>query len=330
MSYVLQYKEPRKIYGVIQRLTRQDHTVIMDKFIDLIPQTVNNNTNNNNNNTSTNNNTTSNNNISTDNTNNTTVTRRNLQFNYAVKYTTPTTYVYYTLQKRKKYSEEGKCLFNENTNLINDMPLNFEHLESLADINILTDFNKENTINFGENTKWGCSIKMDLDELKFFCNNQVWKKLAIYNILKNITLVGIFGNADRHYILDWLESDPFNIDDYQSIWDETKNACLIPSIIKLDFVYVNVGLVDSKQSAIVKVVPKIESTFWYNQSDELNDFYENDTENNYNVHIWINFYKIQQQTTWYFAPGPQIVYPKNIMYPFRVGETQYWKRKIPE
>lgn len=324
MNYILQYKEPRKIYGLTSRLTRQDNTVIMDKFIVAIPQQPTNN-----NNTTTNNTTNTGNNSTSNTTTNSTT--RNLQFlNYAVKYTTPTTEIYYTLQKRKKYSEEGRCVYNENTNIADDFPLNLDVLESSADINILTDFHKENTINFGENVKWGCSLELDFDELKFFCNNQLWKKLTMYNILKNITMAGIFGNPDRHFIQDWLESESFNIDDYQSVWDETKNACLVPSIIKIDFVYVNVGLVDSKQSALVKIIPKIESTLWYGLNYEDNDFYENDTEYNYNVHVWINFYKIQQQTTWYFAPGPQIVYPKNIMYPFRVGETQYWKRKIPE
>lgn len=224
----------------------------------------------------------------------------------------------------------GQCFYNSNNNLSLEPHINIDFISSKIDIKIYNNPIFDNTINFGENLSWGCSEKLSLTDLKLLCINQLWKQKMIYNLFNNITYVGEFGNPERHFILDWIKIDDFDINTYQSIWDDSTNKCLVPSIINLDIVYANYGLVNNTQAGILKVTKRLESAYWYGVEDDSLLVPDNNSFNNANyfhTHVRINFFKVSQSTVWFFAPGPKPVYPKNIMYPFRVGKTQYWKNK---
>ena len=40
-------------------------------------------------------------------------------------------------------------------------------------------------------------------------------------------------------------------------------------------------------------------------------------------YIKVNAFKVKSETEWWHAPGWKISFPKNIMYPFRIGTTSY-------
>lgn len=207
--------------------------------------------------------------------------------------------------------------------------LNLNYLSENIDIGIYDDPIFENTMTFGDNVSWGCSESLSLSDLRLFCVNQLWKEKMIYEVLTNLTYVGRFGNPNRHFINDWVEvNDDFDLDSYQSTWDSDFNRCLVPAVIDIDIMYANFGLVNNTQSAILKVSRRLESIYWYGVADE-SLYSDNDDKftniNNFHTHIRINYYKVTQTTVWFFASGPKIIPPKNIMYPFRVGKTQYWK-----
>jgi hypothetical protein len=50
-----------------------------------------------------------------------------------------------------------------------------------------------------------------------------------------------------------------------------------------------------------------------------------DTRNKYYSYVEINFWKIKQTTTLWYAPHPSIFpkLPKNLMAPFKIGTTTY-------
>ena len=40
-------------------------------------------------------------------------------------------------------------------------------------------------------------------------------------------------------------------------------------------------------------------------------------------YIKVNAFKVDSELEWWYAPGWKITFPKNIMYPFRIGTTSY-------
>lgn len=156
-------------------------------------------------------------------------------------------------------------------------------------------------------------------DLRKFCLNQDWKKKLIYQNLNNITHIGKFGNADRHFISDWVKIDKLDINQYISSWDDFYNRCSIPARINLNILYATYGMVNNTQIGIFRASLNIEYIYWWakfpNSIDKIQNF---------NTYFNINFYRIPQSMVWWFAPPPGFIkLPRNIMYPFRIGTTLY-------
>jgi hypothetical protein len=62
-----------------------------------------------------------------------------------------------------------------------------------TDTNITSNY--DSTIKFGVDSVYGCNMKMTVSEYTTFCLEQQWKQLKIFNFLKNLQYIGIFGNA---------------------------------------------------------------------------------------------------------------------------------------
>lgn len=225
-------------------------------------------------------------------------------------------------------SYNHKCLYKKDIELKSINYIDFSLLNSQFDFDfdIYRDSIFNNEVTFGKNTIWGCSESLSLSNLKDICINQLWKHKHIYSILSDIDSIGQFGNADRHFYLDWISSDQFDINSYQSIWDDLTNKCLVPAIIHIDIIYSDFGLYNNTQNGILKIGRRLESMYWFGYSDSISE-YDNKV-NIFNTYIRINYVKIPLSTVWFFASGPKIVFPKNIMYPFKVGTTEYWYKKI--
>jgi hypothetical protein len=177
----------------------------------------------------------------------------------------------------------------------------------------------DNAITYEDSISWGCVDKLNVTGLKSYCTNQLWKQKMIFNIANNLTHLAQFGNADRHLPLDWISVDPFSFDTYQSIWDETYHKCTIPAKLNLDIVYATYGAVNNTQVGFYKILFRMDYMFWWSKN-----IFDTSVKDNFFTYVNVNYYRVPQETVWWYAKAPGFIYlPKNIMYPFRIGTTNY-------
>lgn len=177
----------------------------------------------------------------------------------------------------------------------------------------------ENALTYEDSISWGCVDKLNATGLRSYCTNQLWKQKMIFNIVNNLTHLAQFGNANRHLPLDWIQVNPFSLDSYQSIWDETYHKCTIPANLNIDILYATYGAVNNTQVGFYKILFRMDYMFWWSKN-----FYDTTYKDNFFSYVNVNYYKVPQETVWWYAKAPGFIYlPKNIMYPFRIGTTTY-------
>jgi hypothetical protein len=185
-----------------------------------------------------------------------------------------------------------------------------------SDTNLYYNDLLDNSLSYQDSIRWGCADYFNMTGLKYFCTNQLWKKKMLYEIFNNLTYIAQFGNPNRQFLNDWISVDKLTIDSYTSNWDSYNNKCTLPAVINVDILYATYGLVNNTQHAIYKVQFRLDYIDWWVKKPDTKDYYH--------TYLNINYYKIPQDKIWYFAPAPGfIVFPRNIMYPFKVGTTRY-------
>jgi len=60
-------------------------------------------------------------------------------------------------------------------------------------------------LSFEDSTIYGCSLELTLEELRDFCTKNLYEHLMLFQNLFLMDIVGKSGNADQHYIKDWLQ-----------------------------------------------------------------------------------------------------------------------------
>jgi hypothetical protein len=176
----------------------------------------------------------------------------------------------------------------------------------------------DNTLTFENYISYGCVDHFNITGLRNYCNSQAWKKKLIYEIFNNFTHIARFGNPNIELLNDWIDIKKINLDQFTSNWDEYNLKCTIPSVVNVDIMYATYGLVNNTQYAIYDVQFRVDYMLWYYKSADT------DTKNPFYSYVFVNYYKIPQDTVWYYAPAPGFIkFPRNIMYPFKVGTTQY-------
>ena len=145
----------------------------------------------------------------------------------------------------------------------------------------------------------------------YFDNKLTFEDLIIYryqnlsvenfssNFLKNNNKIGKFGSANISYLEDWEQ-----INERQDIIGVENTYLLIGH-------YKDVGAVNNTQFQIrdFQRFGPLTTT--------ANDFY-----------FITKFFKLKTQKDWWYAKGPGFIkLPKNIMYPFRIGTTDYESKK---
>lgn len=68
-----------------------------------------------------------------------------------------------------------------------------------------TPYFNEPTLTFDDSTVYGCSVQLTRQELQDFCQSKKWNNLMIYQNFLLMQYVGKFGNANPHYIEDWVK-----------------------------------------------------------------------------------------------------------------------------
>ena len=176
---------------------------------------------------------------------------------------------------------------------------------------------------FGPNFLSSCSVKLNESQLKSYCSSQSWRRNLVFTQFDQFSHVGKFGNASGLYIKDWVKVDDFSSGDYVSLWDETRSVCVLPAVFNLDVIFVKTSEEKDPQIKIQKIVKRVDIMPWYANKTE---------ERKYSASLRVNFIEAVQETTEFYAEAPVLIsFPKNSMYPFRIGTTQYawtWTLKI--
>lgn len=250
------------------------------------------------------------------------MTNTNTTSNYVEQFTNPRVIFGIGLSE----SDRGLCYYS---NLLSGVDstgdvIPYLDLTSLEDttssvMGIYQSQTVDNSLTWENGISWGCVDTLNITGLKYYCTNQLWKKKLIFELYKNITYFSEFGNPNRAYILDWVKVNDFTLDSYQSTWDDTYNKCTIPAVFNIDILYAGYGAVNNTQYGIYEVKYRMDYIYWY-----AKHIYDTTVMDNFFSYINVNFFKIPQDTVWWYAPGPGfILLPRNIMYPFRLGTTTY-------
>lgn len=130
--------------------------------------------------------------------------------------------------------------------------------------------------------------------------------------------VGRFGNANPHYISDWIKVELDQSKDKFDItvdWDENTGTCAFPSSYFVQVFYTKINTKSKPQYQIVKVSHYADTlnawVFKKPNAGEKQDF---------QALLSVQFYEYDQEANFYSpkTPNPFKPLPRNILYPFYV------------
>ena len=152
----------------------------------------------------------------------------------------------------------------------------------------------ENTFTFEDNIIYGCKLNN--------VSNNNNRALYIYeNIFKNVNFYPL-GNP---YLRD-IELINYNCN------NENDNELNTKDIISINILYEAINNKINIQNKLLRL------DCYYNYNNII--YHNNQIKYKY---IKINAFKVKPESEWWHAPGWKWFWPKNIMYPFRIGTTQY-------
>lgn len=158
----------------------------------------------------------------------------------------------------------------------------------------------ENTFTFEDSIIYGCISNQ---------NSISNKNIYIY---ENIFLNNINSNQEFKY---FKKGNPKNTEDLKQAleykYTEECSNCQNNHIQSLDILYEAIGAKNNTQNQILSINCYCD----YENLSRVN--------NGNRRYIKVNFYKVRSESEWWHAPGWKWVLPRNIMYPFRIGTTDY-------
>ena len=153
--------------------------------------------------------------------------------------------------------DQGTCFYVDET-----VQSPIEKLtDSVATLDILIDSYKEKTyfedpvLTFEDSLVYGCKLELTLEELQEFCRNSYYKHLMLYQNLFLLDKVGISGNADQHYINDWIDVEVVDDEDLfkQSSELSDDHTCELPSVRVVEIFYKRINTDKEPQYIIMKM-----------------------------------------------------------------------------
>ena len=112
-------------------------------------------------------------------------------------------------------------------------------------------------LSFEDSTIYGCSLELTLEELRDFCRKNLYEHLMLFQNLFLLDKVGKTGNADQHYIKDWLQIE---IDTNKDIFGTQKaelstdqDSCEFPSTRVVEIFYKRINTDKEPQYVIMKM-----------------------------------------------------------------------------
>lgn len=99
-------------------------------------------------------------------------------------------------------------------------------------------FPDDPVLSFEDSILYGCHLDLSYKELEEFCSNNEYQNLMIFNNLFTLKYIGKFGNANVHFIKDWLELSKDNV---QSGAAFSSSECTFPSAAQVRIFYSKLG-----------------------------------------------------------------------------------------
>ena len=130
--------------------------------------------------------------------------------------------------------------------------MDFDGIDS---VDVKTYF-EDPILTFEDSLVYGCSIELDLQEFKDFCQNSLYQHLMLFQNLFLMDKVGISGNADVHYAKDWIDVEvPTNEDTFNEASElgVSSDTCELPSTRVVEIFYKRVNTKRDPQYVIVKM-----------------------------------------------------------------------------
>ena len=155
----------------------------------------------------------------------------------------------------------------------------------------------ENTFTFEDSIIYGCNNEQNLTKDETY-------------IYENIFLNNI-NNVEFKYFKKGNPNNTKDLDNAKKYeYTEECRNCQNNHIQSLDILYEAIGAKNNTQNQILSIRCYC-------------DYNLNRVNNGNRRYIKVNFYKVQSESEWWHAPGWKWVLPRNIMYPFRIGTTDY-------
>jgi hypothetical protein len=159
---------------------------------------------------------------------------------------------------------------------------------------------------------------LTLAELGQYCDKDdplyKWRNLMIFENLKNIEKIGIFGNANPEYLQDWIDIE-IDSDRYYSegpsFNTETNRGCDLGTSVTLDIYYGKINTVNNPQYEILRVVKKENINEWIFKGTNPLD------KEAFKSYVTINFKEENQESFLWVPPVARLYIPRNTLYPFK-------------
>lgn len=106
-------------------------------------------------------------------------------------------------------------------------------------------------LTFEDSLIYGCSMDLNLAELQDFCTNDYYRHMMLFQNLYLMEKVGISGNADQHFKLDWL--DVGNTSQDGQTQQVNPDTCTFPSVAVVEIYFQRINTKREPQYTILKM-----------------------------------------------------------------------------
>ena len=186
-----------------------------------------------------------------------------------------------------------------------------------TDISSNSLFNNDNDrIIYNRNMEYGCYISIPNNStFADYCSNSKFSSFYIFQQIKNIDYIGIFGSSDPTYLLDWVELK--NELSFTSFYSYKNQTCYFPQTLELNILTTKAGSIKSPQEYIISAKFNIiYSTMSFTPSFDIDD---SSYVKQINLKFRVNFIQLKESlfTTSKSLSMFQINLPFNLTNPFK-------------
>lgn len=189
--------------------------------------------------------------------------------------------------------DDGNCIIN--TNAINPKELYYSNPR----------------LTFVDGAMYGCKLSYTLAQLQSFCTGTNYQHIALFkHLINNLKFVGSYGNANPHYIKDWVAVEYETSSATAATF--SGRACTFDAGYSLKFYLTKLGTKSNPQYKISRVRLSPHRLTWTHSLPSAT------SAQDFHVQLSVSFHEVPQSTS-EFIPKPPNKLPKmgrNVLYPF--------------